>query len=224
MSSAGHDAGRDCGRPDQHHQGRFVAAGRRADRGAEHPRRNSQSRRLPAPLSIAALFLTAALAGCAGTKRPASVAGGECRIFEVFAARRPTIRTTSTATLRPASAGVGGNGPRRDRQSWTLGRKRPGPQPTRSQRRSRASSLGSRRALQESRSPLFLTSLPRRLHPSSLNHHQLQPCAIRSTSCWAWRGNNNQRRTARPACLRMGMLEWRQPGNCPAGKSARPPA
>jgi hypothetical protein len=26
--------------------------------------------------------LTAALAGCAGTKRPASVAGGECRIFE----------------------------------------------------------------------------------------------------------------------------------------------
>ena len=27
-----------------------------------------------------------------------------------------------------------------------------------------------------------------------------------------------------PACLRMGMLEWRQPGNCPAGKSARPPA
>ena len=45
----------------------------------------SQSRirkRSLAPLSIAALFLTAALAGCAGTKRPASVAGGECRIFE----------------------------------------------------------------------------------------------------------------------------------------------
>ena len=39
-------------------------------------------RRLPAPLSIAALFLTVALAGCAGTKLPASVAGGECRIFE----------------------------------------------------------------------------------------------------------------------------------------------
>lgn len=39
-------------------------------------------RRLPAPLSIAALFLTVALAGCAGTKLPASVKGGECRIFE----------------------------------------------------------------------------------------------------------------------------------------------
>jgi hypothetical protein len=37
---------------------------------------------LPAPLSIAALFLTVALAGCAGTKLPASVKGGECRVFE----------------------------------------------------------------------------------------------------------------------------------------------
>ena len=37
---------------------------------------------MPAPLSIAALFLTVALAGCAGTKPPASVARGECRVFE----------------------------------------------------------------------------------------------------------------------------------------------
>ena len=39
-------------------------------------------RRLPAPLSIAALFLSVALAGCAGIKPPASVAKGECRVFE----------------------------------------------------------------------------------------------------------------------------------------------
>src|SRR6185312_2156380 len=39
-------------------------------------------RRLLAPLSIAALFLTVALAGCAGIKPPASVPKGECRVFE----------------------------------------------------------------------------------------------------------------------------------------------
>lgn len=39
-------------------------------------------RRLLAPRNIAALFLTVALAGCAGTKLPASVKGGECRVFE----------------------------------------------------------------------------------------------------------------------------------------------
>lgn len=42
-------------------------------------RTRKQSRELQL---TAAFFLIAALAGCAGTKLPASVAGGECRVFE----------------------------------------------------------------------------------------------------------------------------------------------
>lgn len=69
------------------------------------------AKRLPAPRSIAALFLTVALAGCAGTKLPASVAGGECRIFE---APRYEVRGKTTYDQDyidgNVEAGVGGCG------------------------------------------------------------------------------------------------------------------
>lgn len=47
------------------------------------PRSQSRTRRLSRKLlSIATLGATVAIAGCAGTNLPASVRGGECRVFE----------------------------------------------------------------------------------------------------------------------------------------------
>jgi hypothetical protein len=134
------------------------------------------ARRLPAPLSIAALFLTVALAGCAGTKLPASVAKGECRVFEAppYEVRGQTSYDQDYIDGN-VEAGVGGCGWKRPAArplGLDAGPKAKNPAAHKKSKKKPGFLARVTARVVGKPSPRFLTSLRRRLHPSSRSLRQ----------------------------------------------------